>query len=351
MHDRGEANTRKDRAYGVWMRICAVILVFAALYYAGTVFAPLAFALLAIAILWPVQKRLQKLMPQLLALTVVIVVTIAIVMELSSLITWSFGRVGRYVASNAANFQVIYGHAAEWLQAHGVPVVGIWAEHFNVVWLARMFREITVWMSSVLTFSAVMLTYIILGLLEIDSISAKLRALENRDLGEMLLAGGSRTGERMRMYMLVRSLVSLVTGLLVWGFAAAVGLDLALEWGVIAFVLNFIPIIGTFIATIAPTIIAFAQFGSWEMGLVIFACLNLIQFLVGSYLEPRIAGRALSISPFMVLFAVFFWTFLWGIAGAFIGVPILIAIVTLCEQHPSSRWIAELLASPGDRPA
>ena len=64
--------------------------------------------------------------------------------------------------------------------------------------------------------------------------------------------------------------------------------------------------------------------------------------LVGSYLEPRIAGSALSISQFVVLFAVFFWTSLWGIAGTFIGVPIVIANPTICKQYQSGRWIADL---------
>ena len=58
-----------------------------------------------------------------------------------------------------------------------------------------------------------------------------------------------------------------------------------------------------------------------------------MQFLIGSYFEPRFAGATLSVSPFLILFAVFFWTYLWGIAGAFIGVPIVIAILTLCEEH------------------
>ena len=146
--------------------------------------------------------------------------------------------------------------------------------------------------------------------------------------------------------MLVRTLMSVMTGLLVWGFAALVGLPLAAEWGVIAFALNYIPFIGPFIATLFPTLFAIAQFESWQMAIIVFACLNLIQFLVGSYLEPRIAGNALSMSPFLVLFAVFFWTFVWGIAGAFIGVPIAIAVLTLCEQHASSRWIADLLGKP-----
>jgi AI-2 transport protein TqsA len=147
--------------------------------------------------------------------------------------------------------------------------------------------------------------------------------------------------------MWVRTLMSVMTGLLVWGFAALVGLPLAAEWGVIAFALNYIPFIGPFVATLFPTLFAIAQFESWQMAVVVFACLNLIQFLVGSYLEPRIAGNALSISPFLVLFAVFFWTFVWGIAGAFIGVPIVIAALTLCAQHPSSRWIADLLGGSG----
>jgi len=93
-----------------------------------------------------------------------------------------------------------------------------------------------------------------------------------------------------------------------------------------------------------PTLFALAQFGSWRLAVVVFLGLNLIQFLIGSYLEPRIAGAALSVSPFLVLFAVFFWAFLWGIPGAFIGVPIVIAGLTLCEQRESTRWIATLLS-------
>ncbi len=78
-----------------------------------------------------------------------------------------------------------------------------------------------------------------------------------------------------------------------------------------------------------------------------FACLNFIQFFIGSYLEPRIAGKRLSLSPFMVLFAVFFWSFLWGMAGAFIGVPILIAVLTICSEHESTRWIYVLMSGGG----
>jgi AI-2 transport protein TqsA len=114
--------------------------------------------------------------------------------------------------------------------------------------------------------------------------------------------------------------------------------------------LNYIPFIGPLAATVLPTLLAIAQFESMQMAIFVFVCLNIIQFMVGSYLEPLIAGATLSLSPFMVLFAVLFGSFLWGIAGAFIGVPVLIAVVTLCAQSPSSLWAAELLAGQSKRP-
>ena len=76
----------------------------------------------------------------------------------------------------------------------------------------------------------------------------------------------------------------------------------------------------------------------------------MIQFVIGSYIEPRLSGSALAISPFLVLFSVFFWTYLWGFFGAFIGVPIAIALITFCAEHPSSRWVSDLLGAPDDKP-
>jgi AI-2 transport protein TqsA len=345
------ADRTSDRGLRVSVGLGTAVIVVTALYFSGPVFAPLAFALLIIALIWPVQKRLQTRLPKLVALAVSMLATIVILAAFVTLIAWGFGRVGRYIVSDAARFQALYGHMAEWLEGHGIAVAGLWAEHFNVGWLIRLFQQATVRLNSTLSFSLVMLIYVMLGLLEVDDAVAKLRTTEAGEFGRVLLTGGAETAAKFRRYMLVRTLMSVMTGLLVWGFAALVGLPLAAEWGVIAFALNYIPFIGPFVATVFPTVFAIAQFESWQMAVVVFACLNLIQFLVGSYLEPRIAGNALSISPFLVLFAVFFWSFVWGIAGAFIGVPIVIAALTLCEQHPSSRWIADLLGGPGGKPA
>jgi AI-2 transport protein TqsA len=341
------AGTTSDRGLRASVGVCAAVIVLTALYFTGSVFAPLAFAMLIIAVMWPLQERLQRRLPKLVALFFTMLATVVILAAFVSVIAWGFGRVGRFFIADAPRFQFLYGQAADWLESHGIVLASLWAEHFNIGRLIVLFQQVTVRLNGMLAFSLVMLIYVMLGLLEVDDIAKRLRAPSAGEFGRVALAGGIETAAKFRRYMWVRTLMSVLTGALVSVFALAVGLPLAAEWGVIAFALNYIPFIGPFIATLFPTLFAIAQFSSWEMAVVVFACLNLIQFLVGSYLEPRIAGSALSISPFLVLFAVFFWAFMWGIAGAFIGVPIVIAALTLCAQHPSTRWIAELLGGSG----
>jgi predicted PurR-regulated permease PerM len=171
--------------------------------------------------------------------------------------------------------------------------------------------------------------------------------MENKTAARVVAHGTVAAAEKLRRYMLVRTLMSVLTGLLVWAFAAAIGLNYAAEWGVIAFVLNYIPLIGSFIATLLPTVFALAQFASWQLSLAVFVCLNVIQFVVGSYIEPRVSGDVLAISPTIVVAAVFLWTFLWGLSGAFIGVPIVIVLVAFAAEHPATRWLAELLGEGG----
>ena len=129
--------------------------------------------------------------------------------------------------------------------------------------------------------------------------------------------------------MLIRTLASVATGVAVFVFTLSVGLELAVAWGVISFVLNYIPYVGSLIAVVLPVIFATAQFESWQMAAFIFGSLYLIQFVIGSYLEPILTGNALSISPFVMLLAFLAWDFLWGMPGAFIGLPVTIALFTI----------------------
>ena len=338
-----------DRALKTMVGMMLVILLSVAAQQASSVLAPLALALFIIAIVWPVQRWLQARMPKLLALAITIIVTISVCMAFASLAVWGFGRVGRSLVADAGRYQALYNELIVWLEARGFSLAEVWADYFNVSWMLRVLQHLGGRINTALTFWIVTLVYVLLGLLEVDDMRRKVEALRNPETARFLLTGAASAAAKFRRYMLVRTLMSALTGLLVWVFAWATGLSFAAEWGVIAFVLNYIPFLGPFIATLFPTLLAISHFDTWQAALGVFVCLNVIQFVVGSYVEPRVAGNLLSISPTVVLFAIFFWTFLWGLFGTFIGVPITIAILTICGEHPSARWLADLLGRPPDK--
>lgn len=339
-----------DARLAVYAGILAAIAVAASLYLATSVFAPVACALFIIALAWPIQEALQQRMPRLLALALVMCAIIVIFLAFASMVAWGFGRVVRALIAEAPRFQILYDQTAKWLEGHGIAIAGMWAEHFNFRWLLRTLQNLTGRLNTTISFWLVVAVYVILGLLEVQTIGAKIRALMTSDTARVLTEGSRATALRFRRYMVIRTWMSVATGATVWALAAASGLALAPEWGVIAFALNYIPFIGPFIATMFPTFYALAQFESWQAALVVFAALNVIQFVIGSYIEPRVSGSALSVSPFLVLFSVFFWTWMWGLFGAFIGVPITIAILTFCAQHPATLWIADLFGDPDAPP-
>ena len=210
----------------------------------------------------------------------------------------------------------------------------------------RNTQRITGRVNTTLSFWIITLVYVLLGLMEVEDAGRELRAFLHPDNASLVTMASTETARKFRKYMEVRTLMSLATGALVSTFALVTGLQFAVEWGVIAFALNYIPFIGPFIATLFPTLLAMSQFAAWQSALGVFVCLNIIQFVIGSYVEPRVSGNVLAISPSVVLFAVFFWTFLWGLFGSFIGVPIVIAALTFCEHYPPTRWISDVLGGP-----
>jgi AI-2 transport protein TqsA len=329
--------------------LCTAILVAAALHWAEAILAPIAFALFAIALAWPVQRAVQARTSQAAALLVTVLVTLVVLVVLALAIGWGFGRVARWVIANAAPLQLLYMRKLDWLEGHGMAAA--LAEQFDVRQLVQIAQTIVLRLQGVVSFLGLTLVFVILGLLEVEVAARQLERLaRDRPVAAGLLRAAKRTGAKLRAYMLVRTVMSVATGIAVWAFARLMGLELAAEWGVIAFVLNYIPFIGSLLATLFPTIFAVLQFGTWQAAVTVFLALQAIQFLSGSYVEPRLAGARLALSPFMVLVAVFLGALLWGIPGAFLGVPALIAALTLCEEFEGSRWVAGLLSGrvPGE---
>ena len=335
----------QDRTIRTLLFFCATILVLGGLYLAQPIIAPVAFSLFVVAIVWPIQEALQSRIPKLLALVATILGILVVISVLGYLLIWGFSKVVRWLTLNADRLQTQYMQAIDWLDGHGVSVSDMVTQSYNgTSWVLPAAKGLGGKGYRLISFAVIAFAFIVLGLLEVDVARKNIKRLQNATARQMLLVAGADIAAKLQKYMLVRTVVSILTGVVVWSFALLAGLELATAWGVIAFVLNYIPFIGPLIATVFPTLFALVQFESWQLAIAVFACLNLIQFLIGSYLEPRMAGAALSISPFIVLLAVFFWSFLWGVAGAFIGVPIVIALLAVCDEHESTRWIALLFS-------
>jgi predicted PurR-regulated permease PerM len=300
--------------------------------------------MLAIAMVWPFQQLLETKIPKLLASTVVIFTTLLVIVALAAAVAWGFSMIGEWLAQNTGKFQSLHLNATNWLESHGISVTGFIAERLDVGWIIRFVQDVAGRMRSFAGFFLLVVILTLIGLLEVDEFKHRLQTIDDRAKGRTLLQIAQAIALKFRKYMLVRSLASVLTGALIFAFTSFAGLELATAWGIMAFTLNYIPFIGPFIATILPTLFAAVQFESWQMAALIFLGSTLIQFLIGNYLEPRLFGSILDISPYLTVFAVFFWAFLWGVPGAFIGVPVTIALLTCCEAYPSTRWIAMLLS-------
>jgi AI-2 transport protein TqsA len=188
------------------------------------------------------------------------------------------------------------------------------------------------------------LVFLVLGLFEARDVQLRLPNALGADAAVRLVSALEEIGWKLRRYMLVRSAVSALTGLLTWLFALFVGLDFAPLWGVLAFALNCIPFVGSVVAVIPPVLFAFVQLPGWQQPALVLAGLTFIQFSIGTVLDPRLEGRALALSPFIVLVSIFFWELIWGIPGAFLGVPLTITIITVCSAFHETCWITQLVS-------
>lgn len=154
------------------------------------------------------------------------------------------------------------------------------------------------------------------------------------------------TAREIGRYLSVQFLISLGTGVLVWLALTLLGVQFAITWGALAFLLNFIPTVGSIIASLPPVLLAVVQFHpSYWQAVVALLILVLIQMSIGNVLAPKILGDQLNLSPVVVLLSLVFWGWLWGIAGAILSVPIASAVKIVCEHVEPLHPIAIMMGS------
>lgn len=153
----------------------------------------------------------------------------------------------------------------------------------------------------------------------------------------------------VQQYMLVKTLISGGTAIVIYGILRVIGVDFALTWAALSFLLNFIPNIGSIVATALPVVWAAIQFPSFGPPILTLATVGSVQFAFGNILDPMLSGRHLNLGPLVIILSLSFWSMLWGISGAFLAVPITVVLAIVSLHVPPLRPLAVLLSR--DEPA
>ncbi len=183
---------------------------------------------------------------------------------------------------------------------------------------------------------------VIFLLLEVSTFPTKLQ-VAFRDRGKAL-GRFKQLGTGVNHYLVIKTWVSLLTGVVAGVLCWAVGVDFALLWGLLAFLLNYVPNVGSIIAALPPVLLALVQLGPGA-ALAILIGYMLINNILGNFVEPRFMGEGLGLSAFAVLLSLVFWGWVLGPVGMLLSIPLTMAVKIAMEEQPSTRWLALMLGS------
>jgi AI-2 transport protein TqsA len=327
------------------LAVVATVLVIAFLKWSQVATMPLAFALFLIALAWPLQELLERRLPRWASFLLTTLALLLVIGLFIGALVWSGQTVAERAPQYAAKVQALYGQLQSRARGLGLSLPAGGGGGFAG---AEMAKTVVKAITSSISLILLIVAFAILGLFEVRDFKAKTRrAFRDRSQGERIADTVRAIVAKYQRYMVARTISAVLQGISYWLLALLAGLDFAFLWGLLAFLLNYIPTLGSALAVIPPTLFALVQFDGFGRPLLVFAGAALLQILMGNYLDPYIEGRFVSLSPLVVLVSIIFWGWVWGVPGAFLGVPITIGIAIATDHFPTTRWIACML---GDVP-
>jgi predicted PurR-regulated permease PerM len=169
-------------------------------------------------------------------------------------------------------------------------------------------------------------------------------AFNNRS--DRIFRMGQDVISQITRYLTAKFFISLGTGIITATGLFFIGVEFAILWGVIAFILNFIPVLGSIVAGVSTSIFALAQFWPQPVPVILTVALILtINMVIGNFLDPKIIGEHVGISPLMVLISLSIWGYIWGFVGAILAVPMTVIIKIICENIPIMEPVSILIGS------
>jgi len=236
--------------------------------------------------------------------------------------------------------------ATNWLTQMGIPVDGEkLKEIVNPGQAMQMAGSILASFGNMMTNTFLILLTVIFILAEEAGFKEKL--IRARQGDESANAALEVFRSAVNNYMGLKTLVSLMTGVVIYIWLTIVGVDYAVLWSLLAFLLNFIPTVGSIIAAIPAVLLALIQLGPfaalWTLGG--FLVVNVV---VGSVVEPRLMGKGLNLSPLVVFLSLVFWGWILGPVGMLLSIPLTIMVKIALESNIETRWIGQILGATGE---
>lgn len=286
--------------------------------------------------------------PKPLAMFVAISVILAGIGLVINLITVNVTAVANVAPQYQENLEALIDKG---YRAAGIEDVPNLKEIITQVDLRRYLQNFGRTVSSLASSTGIIIVYLIFMLLEQRTFANKIKAIiqdrkKQKDAFKLI----DKMRADIRTYVAIKLVTSATTGILSFFVLNMVGVDFASFWAVLIFLLNFIPTIGSIIATAFPSMLTLVQFDTLGPFIITVTILSAIQFAIGSLIEPRLMGRRLNLSPIVILLSLGLWGSVWGIPGMFLCVPITVIIMIICSYFPNTRPLAVLLSGDGQVP-
>ncbi|MEL6969897.1 MAG: AI-2E family transporter [Bacteroidota bacterium] len=295
---------------------------------------------------WLAQNRfIRDYLPLWLQNTLVFAIIFGVLTFVSRLLVTSLESFGDAIPSYEANLAVMNEFIKERYSFDLIDYIQNFSGSFD---FTQVVEPVVNSLSQLLSDGFMIVLYVIFLILEESTFSIKHRLLfRDEDSYKETLELMKDIDVSFGSYISIKTFTSFVTGLLSYFVLLMLGVDIPLLWAIIIFLLNYIPSIGSLIATTFPAIIAVLQAGTFMPGLWVLLGVGVIQVVVGNFLEPRLMGNSLNISPLVVILSLIAWGAIWGVIGMVLSVPIMVMLIIVCARFESTRNIAIILSENG----
>ena len=326
------------------VHLAAYIIILGGIMYASSFVASVLMALfISIVCSHPIHWLLRKKVPLIMAIIIVFGSITGIFFGFGGIITNSFSSFSENAPKYEENLSKMGNSIIAFFTDHGIDLsLDKMAQIFDpskIMGLTTgLLGEFGDFMGNTFTIALLVLFL----LLEVNDIPVKIKAIMKDRTHSLSFI--QSMGDSIRNYLTIKTITSLLTGGFVWIGLLFVGVDYAIIWGLIAFLLNYIPNIGSIIAAVPAVLFSLVQLGVegvfWTIG--IFAVVNMV---IGNIVEPKMMGQGLGLSTFVVFLSLLFWGLILGAVGMFLSVPLTMSIKIMLEQSPDTKGLAIVLGT------